>query len=116
MNTFDSLLSQYGYWAVFGSILLEDFGLPLPGETLLIAGSVMASQGDMDIVPLLLLAWAGAVLGDNIGYGADSDDHGGVCGQNDRHHQLHWAGYRRRHPPGRGAEVRYTGNMRPAAR
>ncbi len=42
--------------------------MPLPGEALLIAGSVLASQGDMHIVPLLLLGWAGAVLGDNIGY------------------------------------------------
>jgi len=69
MNNFETLLSQYGYWALFGAILLEDFGLPLPGEALLIAGSVMASQGNMHIVALLLLAWAGAVLGDNIGYG-----------------------------------------------
>jgi len=69
MNTFETLLSQYGYWALFASILLEDFGLPVPGEALLIAGSMMASQGNMHIVPLLLLAWAGAVLGDNIGFG-----------------------------------------------
>jgi membrane protein DedA with SNARE-associated domain len=69
MESFKPFLLYYGYWAVFGAILLEDFGLPLPGEALLISGSVLASQGDMHIVPLLLLAWAGAVLGDNIGYG-----------------------------------------------
>jgi membrane protein DedA with SNARE-associated domain len=62
-------LDQYGYWAVFGAILLEDFGVPLPGETLLIAGALLASQGTMHIVPLLLIAWIGAVTGDNIGYG-----------------------------------------------
>ncbi|MEJ2587525.1 MAG: DedA family protein [Deltaproteobacteria bacterium] len=62
-------LLEYGYWAVFAAILLEDFGLPLPGETLLITGSILAAQGDMHIVPLLLFAWAGAVLGDTIGYG-----------------------------------------------
>jgi membrane protein DedA with SNARE-associated domain len=69
MESFKPFLLHYGYWAVFGSILLEDFGLPLPGEALLIAGSVLASQGDMHIVPLLLFAWTGAVAGDNIGYG-----------------------------------------------
>jgi membrane protein DedA with SNARE-associated domain len=69
MEYFKPFLLDYGYWAVFGGILLEDFGLPVPGEALLIAGSVLASQGDMYIVPLLLLAWAGAVAGDNIGFG-----------------------------------------------
>jgi membrane protein DedA with SNARE-associated domain len=61
-------LEQYGYGAVFGGILLEDFGLPVPGEALLIAGAVLASQGEQGIVSLLLFAWLGAVLGDNIGY------------------------------------------------
>lgn len=61
-------LDQYGYWAVFGGILLEDFGLPLPGETLLIAGSAYAARGNIDIVWVLALAWVGAVIGDNIGY------------------------------------------------
>jgi membrane protein DedA with SNARE-associated domain len=65
---FKPYLDQYGLWAVFGAILLEDFGVPLPGETLLIAGALLASQGTMRIVPLLLIAWAGAVTGDNIGY------------------------------------------------
>jgi membrane protein DedA with SNARE-associated domain len=41
------------------AIFLEDFGLPLPGETLLIAGAVLAAQGDLGIGPLLVLAWAG---------------------------------------------------------
>ena len=68
MESFKPFLLHYGYWAVFGSILLEDFGLPLPGEALLIAGSLLASQGDMHIAPLLLFAWTGAVAGDNIGY------------------------------------------------
>jgi membrane protein DedA with SNARE-associated domain len=62
-------LDQYGYWAVFGAILLEDFGVPVPGETLLIAGALLASQGTMQLAPLLLIAWIGAVTGDNIGYG-----------------------------------------------
>jgi len=62
------LLDRYGYLAVFGAILLEDFGVPMPGETLLIAGAILASQGDLHIVPLVLIAWTAAVLGDNIGY------------------------------------------------
>jgi membrane protein DedA with SNARE-associated domain len=61
-------LQQYGYAAVFGALLLESFGLPLPGETMLIAGALLAARGGMHLVPLLLSAWAAAVLGDNIGY------------------------------------------------
>ena len=33
---------DYGYLAVFLGIFLEDFGLPTPGETMLIAGAVHA--------------------------------------------------------------------------
>ena len=67
-TTFKPYLDHYGYWALFGAILLEDFGMPVPGETLLIASALLASQGEMHLVPLLLIAWAAAVTGDNIGY------------------------------------------------
>ncbi len=62
------LLHKYGYLAVFGAIFLEDFGIPVPGETLLIAASLSASQGDLHILPLVFVAWVAAVIGDNIGY------------------------------------------------
>jgi membrane protein DedA with SNARE-associated domain len=61
-------IEQYGYLAVALGILLEDFGLPAPGETLLITGAIGASTGALNIYLLLPLAWAGAVIGDNIGY------------------------------------------------
>jgi membrane protein DedA with SNARE-associated domain len=61
-------LNHYGYWAVFGALLLENLGLPVPGETLLIAGALLASRGKMDIVTLLGTAGVAAVTGDNIGY------------------------------------------------
>jgi membrane protein DedA with SNARE-associated domain len=61
-------LDQYGYLAVFGGLLLESFGVPLPGETMLIAGAALAAKGGLHIVPLLACAWAAAVIGDNIGF------------------------------------------------
>jgi len=61
-------IEQYGYAAVAIGILLEDFGLPAPGETLLITAAIGASTGKLNIYVLLLLAWIGAVVGDNIGY------------------------------------------------
>lgn len=63
-----SAIAHYGYIAVALGILLEDFGLPTPGETLLITGAIGASQGALNIWLLLLLGWAGGVIGDNIGY------------------------------------------------
>lgn len=63
------LISQYGPWAVFAIVLVEDFGVVLaPGETALVSAALLASRGSMSIVPLLIVAWVGAVLGDNIGY------------------------------------------------
>jgi membrane protein DedA with SNARE-associated domain len=61
-------LQHYGLWAVFGALMLESLGLPLPGETLLVAGAALASQGELDLVALLVTAWSAAVLGDNLGY------------------------------------------------
>lgn len=62
------VLNQYGYLAVGGFVFLEDFGVPLPGETILIAAAVYAGAGKLDIALVVLIAIVAAVLGDNIGY------------------------------------------------
>jgi membrane protein DedA with SNARE-associated domain len=62
------LLNHYGYLAIGGLIFLEDFGVPVPGETALIAGAVYAGAGRLNIVVVGLIAVAAAILGDNIGY------------------------------------------------
>lgn len=64
----EHLVRDYGYAAVAGGLLLENFGLPVPGETLLIGGAVAAAAGRLDIVMLLPLAWAGAFAGNTIGW------------------------------------------------
>lgn len=66
--TLEGWLGHYGYGLVFATILLEDFGLPAPGETILISAALIAAKGKLSIFLLLLAAWLGAVLGDNIGY------------------------------------------------
>ena len=63
------ILNHYGYYAVAGFVLLEDFGVPVPGETILVAAAVYAGAGQLNIVVVGLLAVAAAVLGDNVGYG-----------------------------------------------
>ncbi|MFD9096710.1 DedA family protein [Streptomyces collinus] len=62
------LLDHYGYWAVGAVILVEDFGVPAPGETILLAAGVFAGAGRLDIYAVAAVAFAAAVLGDNIGY------------------------------------------------
>jgi membrane protein DedA with SNARE-associated domain len=64
-----SLLQHYGYWAVGGVVMLESAGLPLPGETVLVAASVYAGRfHELSIEGVILAAAAGAMIGDNVGY------------------------------------------------
>jgi membrane protein DedA with SNARE-associated domain len=53
---------------LFVVVMLESFGIPLPGETALIAFGVLASQGNYKIEWVIVLAAAGAIVGDNLGY------------------------------------------------
>ncbi|WP_333778885.1 DedA family protein [Streptomyces sp. IBSBF 3136] len=62
------LLDHYGYWAVGAIVLVEDFGVPAPGETILLAAGVFAGAGRLNIVAVAAIAFVAAVLGDNIGY------------------------------------------------
>jgi len=48
--------------------MLEDFGVPVPGETTLIAAAVFAGLGRLNILFVILIAFAAAVIGDNIGF------------------------------------------------
>lgn len=60
---------MYGYGAVAGLVAMESFGVPVPGETTLIAASLLAATGRVfDIWFVVAAAAGGAVLGDNIGY------------------------------------------------
>src|SRR5262249_20385474 len=62
------LLDHYGYLALGGLILVADLGVPAPGETILIAASVYAGTGRLNIVAVGIIAVLAAVVGDNIGY------------------------------------------------
>lgn len=58
----------YGYWAVFVGIAIENMGIPLPGETIVIVGGFLAGSGELNYWLVLSSAIAGAVMGDNFGY------------------------------------------------
>jgi membrane protein DedA with SNARE-associated domain len=62
------LVHHYGLVALFLAVMLESGGVPFPGETALIAAAIFASQGDLDIVQVIAVAAAAAIVGDNIGY------------------------------------------------
>jgi membrane-associated protein len=66
-----SFLHAHNDWALpllFALVALESFGLPLPGETALIACGVIASRGDLSIVAVIVVAAVAAIIGDNLGY------------------------------------------------
>jgi membrane protein DedA with SNARE-associated domain len=62
-------VATYGYWGVLIVVGLESMGIPLPGETALLAASIYAGTSDR-ISPVLVIfaAAVGAILGDNCGY------------------------------------------------
>ncbi len=61
-------IARYGAFALFLTIYFESFGVPLPGESGLIAAAFLATRGDLDIVHVFLAAWLGGGLGDSTGY------------------------------------------------
>lgn len=63
------LLERYGYGAVFGAIFLEGFGIPAPGQTLLIAAALLAADGELSLVALLALAFVASAGGTLLGWG-----------------------------------------------
>jgi membrane protein DedA with SNARE-associated domain len=60
--------THHGLPLLFLVVMLESFGIPLPGETALIAFAILASQGNYGIEWVISLAAAGAIIGDNLGY------------------------------------------------
>lgn len=63
------LVSSYGYWGLGGIVALESMGVPLPGETALIAAAVYAgTTHELSIWFVIAAAASGAILGDNAGY------------------------------------------------
>lgn len=63
-----SYLGHYGYWAILLLVMVEDFGIPVPGETILIAGAIYAGTGRLNVAAVGVVGFAAAVVGDNIGF------------------------------------------------
>ena len=68
-DTINTWLESYGYLVVFLLVMLESIGLPVPGETALIAAALYAgTTHKLEIGAIVAVAAAAAIIGDNIGY------------------------------------------------
>jgi membrane protein DedA with SNARE-associated domain len=68
LDALSSPLQHFGVWAIALLIMLEDFGIPVPGETILIAGAIYAGAGRLNVVAVAVAAFIAAIIGDNIGF------------------------------------------------
>src|SRR5258708_10190469 len=68
LQVIEKYVLAYGYWAVFFGVMLENAGVPVPGETILLIAGYFASTGKFHLGLVMLIAATGAVFGDNIGF------------------------------------------------
>jgi len=68
LNNVETAFRHYGYLIVFLPILGESAGIPLPGETVLLAGGLAASKGILSLPFVILVGATAAIIGDNLGY------------------------------------------------
>jgi membrane protein DedA with SNARE-associated domain len=63
-----NFFTNHGLPLLFAAVAIESFGVPVPGETALIAFGVLASQGHYSIVTVIAVAAVAAIVGDNLGF------------------------------------------------
>lgn len=69
LGTLQHYVVQYGYWAVAVSLLLENAGIPVPGETILLLASFLAfSRDELQLSSIIVVAVCAATFGDNLGF------------------------------------------------
>lgn len=67
-QTLSGFFASYGYWVIFFGVMLENGGVPVPGETVLLFAGFLAHQGQINLERAILTGIAGATLGDTAGY------------------------------------------------
>ena len=68
VNRFEPVLLEYGVFILMAAVAAEGFGIPAPGQTLLITAAILSVRGDSNIYTVVLAAWFAAVGGSIIGY------------------------------------------------
>lgn len=60
---------QYGYWTVGTALLLENAGVPVPGESVLLFASFLAySEQTLRLPYIIVIGIAACTVGDNVGF------------------------------------------------
>lgn len=67
-SVLDALSGPAGYLVLFGLVGAESTGIPVPGETALVTAGILAHDGRLNVVLVLAVAAAAAIVGDNLGY------------------------------------------------
>jgi membrane protein DedA with SNARE-associated domain len=68
LENIQRIAHEYGYWAIFFGILLENLGIPIPGETVTLVGGFLAGSHELNYWLVLGDAVTGAVIGGICGY------------------------------------------------
>ncbi|GAA4585590.1 DedA family protein [Planotetraspora phitsanulokensis] len=68
LPSLSELIAHYGYLAVAALVLLEDFGVPVPGETVLVVSAAYAGTDHLNIAVVAAAGFLAAIAGDSIGY------------------------------------------------
>src|SRR5215213_8659926 len=68
MDRILSLIGHYGYLVILFGVMLESTGVPLPGETILLASGVLVQRGHLDLGYVIFFGILGAIVGDQLGY------------------------------------------------
>jgi len=63
-----SVPTHLGYGALFGFVFAESAGVPLPGETALVAAGLLAGSGQLALPLVIAVGATATILGDNLGY------------------------------------------------
>ncbi|MBA5761130.1 DedA family protein [Vibrio sp. 404] len=68
LDAMSPVLDQYGYVALVISIFFEGIGVPMPGQSLMIAASILAARGSMNLSMVMLASWLACFIGNTCGY------------------------------------------------
>ncbi len=68
LDLIEEYMLIYGYWAVFFGVMLENAGVPVPGETILLVAGYFSATKHFELGLVMLIAAVGAVIGDNLGF------------------------------------------------
>jgi membrane protein DedA with SNARE-associated domain len=63
-----NFFARYGYWTIFVTVLVENIGLPAPGDTVVLFGGFVARHGTLKLLWTILVAIGAAVLGQCLGF------------------------------------------------